>query len=297
MVKSTSITGSILMLGVFILFVPSERDCRAADPKAPAPLNLTCNSEHDEVDPHITADSRQLYFSSNAKGKYDIVVSQRVRSWAPGKIPEDYVQTKADDRSVFVTGGRFPHYLYYATRKDKETNNFDIYVAVRQGPTSVFSSPTPINTICSKADEMHPWLSADGRKLYFSRKTEEGWRVMVTTRMGTSGGGGFGEPTLIKELPPNFHRVTITPDGKKMFLQGPVEKDRWGLFQSTFDGKSWSKPEPLNVNSPDGPTGDCSPCLTRDGSGLYWASDRPGGKGKMDIWAILVKDLKTIPAK
>jgi hypothetical protein len=29
-----------------------------------------------------------------------------------------------------------------------------------------------------------------------------------------------------------------------------------------------------------------SPCLSRDGTMLYFASDRPGGKGGLDIWMI-----------
>ena len=39
-------------------------------------------------------------------------------------------------------------------------------------------------------------------------------------------------------------------------------------------------------DSSDAPTGDLSPSLSRDGSLLYFASDRPGGKGKLDLWVI-----------
>src|SRR5262249_46372843 len=168
----------------------------------------------------------------------------------------------------------------------------DIYVAVRQSRDAVFTSPTPINTISSQADELHPWLSATGKELYFSRKTKEGWKVFVATRKEATGAAGFGEPKLV-DLPPDFHHVTLTPDGRTMFLQGPLEKDRWGLFRATRAGNGWSKPEPLDdLNDADGKTGDRSPCLSRDGFWLYFASDRPGGKGGLDLYVVKVSDLK-----
>jgi len=97
---------------------------------------------------------------------------------------------------------------------------------------------------------------------------------------------------VIKELPANFHHATLMPDGKTMYLQGPLEKDRWGLFVSTKSNTGWSKPEPLTMlNHPDGKIGDLSPNLSRDGALLYFASDRPEGKGGLDIWVIATKEL------
>ena len=40
------------------------------------------------------------------------------------------------------------------------------------------------------------------------------------------------------------------------------------------------------------PTGDRSPCLSRDGLTLYFASDRDGGKGGLDLYSVAVADLK-----
>lgn len=273
----------------------------AADPpKDPEvkPVNLDkLNTADDEDDPFLASDGKALYYSSNAGKKFDIYCSQRpsvTEPWKAGKVPDSYIQTKVDDRSVFVTReGAYPQYLYYATKKDKETNNFDVYVAVKQGPNAVFSAPTPLNSVCTEADELHPWLSADGKKLYFSRKTREGWRVLVASRKDASGAAGFGDPAEVKELPPDFHHATLTPDGKTMYLQGPLEKGRWGLFRSTWDGKAWGKPEELTeLNHAEGAKGSVSPSLSRDGSLLYFASDRPEGKGGLDLWVVQTAQLK-----
>jgi len=79
-----------------------------------------------------------------------------------------------------------------------------------------------------------------------------------------------------------YHHATLSPDGKTMYLQGPLEKDCWGLLSRSSDGKTWSKPVALEeLNDSEGKIGDRSPNLSRDGKFLYFASDRPGGKGGM----------------
>jgi hypothetical protein len=287
---------AVLLLTALCLLPAAAAD----NPKPLKPVNLeSINTEADEDDPHPSSNNLLLYYSANGKSKFDIMVSSRRSArlpWGKGQPLEGYVPTPADDRSVFVTTeNRFPQFLYYATKKDKDAKNFDIYVAVKQNPGAdkVFAEPTGVNAICTEADEMHPWLSADGKELYFSRKTKEGWRVFVTRRAGAAGPQGFGEPVLLEDLPPDFHHATLTPDGKTMYLQGPLDKGRWGLFAATRAGKGWNKPEPLEaLNDPEAPKGDRSPALSRDGSRLYFASDRAGGKGGLDLWVIDTASLR-----
>lgn len=267
------------------------------DPKLVKPVNLAVNTEADEDDPFLSSNGLTLWYAGNASGKYDIMVSQRrnVRmAWGKGKVLEDYVRTEVDDRGVCATrDGVYPQYLYFATKKDKETTNFDIYVAVKQGASAAFAEPTPVNAADTEADEMNPWLTADGKQLYFSRKTKEGWRVFTCKRSQSSGAQGFDEAMLVEELPPDFHHVTLTRDGKTMYLQGPLDKQRTGLFTATRTAKGWTKPEPLTMlNHPKAPKGDRAPSLSADGSLLYFASDRPGGKGGFDLWVVPTVQLK-----
>ena len=276
-----------------------QPDLPAADePKAPMPINLVVNTDADEDDPHLSSDGRTLFYSSNAKGNWDIWFSTRTaltQPWRKGQIFDDYLQSKDDERSVFVTpDGRYPQYMFACARKTRDvpSPNFDIYVSVKQNFRAAFTAPTPLNTVDTEADELHPWLMPDGRRLYFSRKDKDGWRVYSTTRVATTGAAGFVQPTLLKELPVGFHHATLTPDGKTMYLQGPLENDRWGLFVSSWTSMKWSEPAPLNINSPDAPQGDMSPGLSRDGRVLYFSSDRPGGKGKKDLYVIPVEQLK-----
>lgn len=285
---------------LFVLFAASGL-CLLADAAGAArpvtPVNLAFNSKADEDDPFLSSSGLTLWYSCNEGGKFDIVMAQRrtVRSaWGKGEVPDSYVQSEVDDRCGCLTRDDvYPQYLYFATLKDKDTKNFDLYVAVKQDRGKVFTEPTPVQAANSDADEMNPCLTADGKQLYFSRKTKDGWRVCVCKRAQATGAQGFEKPVLIAELPPNFHHATLTRDGKTMYLQGPLEGGRTGLFVATKSTKGWSKPEALTMlNHPDSPTGDRSPSLSADGNFLYFASDRPGGKGGFDIWAARTVELR-----
>jgi hypothetical protein len=271
----------------------------ADQPKELKPVNLAVNTDADEDDPQLAPNGLSLFYASNSKKKWDIMVSRRAanaRGWGVGEIlDEGNIHTEVDDRPGFLTGRNAEGYelFYFATMKNKDLKNYDLYVASRPAPNKPFLEAAPLQTVDTEADEKDPWLSSDGRYLYFSRKTKEGWRVLYVTRKKATGGLGWGEPKTIEGLPPDFCHPTITPDGNKMYLQGPLDKGRTGLFVSTLGKEGWGKPEPLDeLNNAEGPTGDRSPSLSRDGTLLYFASDRPGGKGGLDLYVIQTNQLK-----
>ncbi len=145
--------------------------------------------------------------------------------------------------------------------------------------------------INEKTDETHPWITPAGKEFYFSRKTEDGWKLFIANGPMP---GPIGKERPVG-FPAGFHNATLSKNALTMYLQGPVENDRWGLFRSRRAkvGAEWSKPEPLTMlNSSEGKRGDITPSLSPDGARLYFASDRPGGKGGMDIWYVLTSQLK-----
>lgn len=269
---------------VSFTFGPTRADVKS-DVK---PVNLDkLNTEKNEDDPHLSANGLSLFYTQTAKNKSDILLSIRKSGKAPftaGKpLPE--LSGKADFRSVFLTAdGKFPQYAFYATNRDPEKktkgDNFDIYFLMRQFPGAEFTTDTGLR-VCTARDELHPWATPDGQALFFSRNDKDGWHVYVTRK--PPGGGQWGKEEPL-DFPVGFHHATTV--GKVMYLQGPLDDNRWGLFRSTLNGKSWAKPEPLQINDAEAPIGDKSPALSRDGSLLYFASDRAGGKGGLDLWVI-----------
>jgi hypothetical protein len=294
---------SRLLLAAFFIPLLSLAAFPGRETKKAEPINLTCNTDGDEVDPCPGSDGKVLYYSLKAKGskKFTFMSSRRANTganWGEGKeLDEPNIiakDPKGQDRGLTMTAeGVFRQYVFFSSKKDGDPlGSYDIYSAYKEGRDRVFTAVTPVRNVSEKEDEMHPWLSADGRLLYFSRKLKEGWRIFVAKRAETAGLQGFDDVKMIENIPVDFKCATTTPDGKTMYLEGPLGDDRVGLYVTRWTGKEWEKPTPLDMlNDPEAKTGDMSPCLTRDGTKLYFSSDRPGGKGRMDLWVVPVSQL------
>ena len=261
----------------------------AGTEKMATPTNLgKINTKADEDDPFLL-NSQVLLYASNVRGTFDILMSQRQggsKTWPAGRPYPGLNRKDCDLRSPFVHAGK----LYFASnevpdKKLKELKNFDIKVKAGE------RAPLNLPGISEKEDELHPWITSAGREFYFSRMTDDGWVLLVARGPNP---GPIGDPVKVG-FKAGFHHATLSASGLTMFLQGPLKNDRTGLYRSKRAkvGAAWSKPEPLTMlNHPDGPRGDMSPCLAGDGQRLYFASDRPGGMGGLDIWVVEIAQLK-----
>jgi Tol biopolymer transport system component len=288
---------SILVLGLGLLLMSPHAGVGQSRYR---PTSLKAlNSPEGEDDPYLYVSKngkiRRLYYVTKQQGKSVLMVSQLKKngSWEAGKAVEG-LQPSTDTRSPCLTPDG--HDLYVATKFEGE--NFDLGLSINPAGTDKFTVPTPVGPLCTPADEMHPWISADGRELYFSRKDKGGWRIYLATRPGKS--GGFEKVQCIEELPAGFQHATLTSDGGTMFVQGPLENGRWGLFRfkrsKNLDRswRPWGEPEALNVlnSTPEeAPVGDMSPSLSRDDGKLYFASDRRDGKGGIHLYEISAANL------
>ncbi len=281
MMRSALLAGIVLALGLL------DRSSQAGEEIKVVNLEKV-NTDADEDDPFVTGTGLTLFYASNKAGTFDIYLSKRSSAAQPFPAGKPYIASPdEDERSPFLFVQGSNNHLYYATNrvpdeKFKDLKNFDIVRKTGE------RAPLALLGVSEKEDELHPWLTAGGKEFYFSRKLKEGWVMFVTQ-------GDVPGPGLAKQVgfPPGFCRATLDAKALTMYLHGPLDDGRLGIYRSKRMkvGASWSKPELLtSLNHPESKRGAMSPCLS--GDRLYFASDRPGGKGGLDIWYALVAQLK-----
>ena len=69
--------------------------------------------------------------------------------------------------------------LYFDTDRD---GNLNVYVARRMSTTEAFGAPEPVAEINTASSEQDPWLSLDGRRLWFSSDRSGTNQLWETTR-------------------------------------------------------------------------------------------------------------------
>lgn len=168
--------------------------------------------------------------------------------------------------------------------------------------------PVPFNpqdlgpAINSKYDEYWPSLSADGQTMVFTVKlpidtnNTESFRNRQEDFFYSDFEDGKWQqakpvgPPL--NTPGNEGAQTISSDGKLMIFTGCNRRDGYGncdLYFSKKEGEQWTVPQnmgkPINTFSKE-----TQPSLSPDGKTIYFASNRPGSKGGLDIWKTTLSD-------
>jgi hypothetical protein len=272
----------VLLLALVAIWI--GRPLRAGD--AIKVTHHDINSEADDDEPFVTADGLTLFFSTNRGGTFDIYLARRGSAGQLFKAGKPFLASADDDeRSPFFYKGQD---LYFSVNhipdeKLKGLRNFDIVKKTGE------RAPIPVIGISEKEDELHVWITPAGKEFYFSRKAKDGLVLMVAKGPTP---GPIGEAKEVG-FPPGFCRATLSSTATVMYLQGPLENGRTGIYRTrrATVSASWAKPEPVEaLNHPEGKRGDMAPCLS--GERLFFASDRPGGKGGLDICSVLLAQLK-----
>jgi outer membrane protein OmpA-like peptidoglycan-associated protein len=153
------------------------------------------------------------------------------------------------------------------------------------------------NQVNSHFHEYSPLVSADGNTMIFtSNRSEDDYKIKSGTNfediyIARKSGSAWGVP---EKISPNinikFHdaAASLSADGKTLFLY--YEEGAGDIYTSTFEAGEWSKPVPLsrNINTPL--FWETSACISADGKKLYFTSNRPGGKGELDIYVSELDD-------
>lgn len=157
---------------------------------------------------------------------------------------------------------------------------------------TVHSFPGSLNT---QYTEYNPVVSADESVLAFTAlrpntgRTRSGDKFIEEIYVSYNKSGNWSEPKVVPIASEyNVGTAGISADGQKMIVFMGGATDLGNLFQVTKSGDAWSKPSILaaSINS----SGlESTSSLTPDGKVIYFASDRQGGRGGLDIWRIELK--------
>ncbi len=147
------------------------------------------------------------------------------------------------------------------------------------------------SVINTRYTEYNPVVSADESVMAFTAlrpntsKTRTGDKFIEEIYISYNNSGGWTEPTVVP-VAHNYNVGTagISADGQKMLIFMGGASDPGSLFQITKSGETWSKPSLItpSINTPKYLESTAS--ITPDGKIIYFASDRLGGQGGLDIY-------------
>jgi len=167
--------------------------------------------------------------------------------------------------------------------------SFDIYVATRPDRDSPFSNGSPLPGINTPGVEVTPFLTSDDLTLIFGsdRPGSVGLSdLMIATRPNPN--AAFSTPVFLVGVNSNTDEIEphLTLDGRELYFSserngGRGLRDVWRATRTNPNGNFGNLTPLTEINSS---AADFGASLSLDALEIFFASDRPGGQGSMDLW-------------
>lgn len=275
------------------------------------PINLGkgVNSPAAEYYPCITGDSQTLLFtrlvkdSNSFDGKQeDFYTSSYVDKAWNSAVPVSEINTHQNEGAPTLSpDGQVLIFTACELNGDwgpgrQGLGSCDLFFSQKSG--NRWSSPMNLGEkVNSYYWDSQPSFASDGRTLYFvrGRRGRNGYedQDIWVSKLDTQ--GSWGKPEKLKgfvNTAQNEESVLIHPDGRTLYFSSNGHPGMGGLdiFVSRLqaDG-SWGKPEnlgyPINTNSDEN-----SLLVAADGKLAFFASDREGGYGDLDLYSFVLPE-------
>lgn len=179
-------------------------------------------------------------------------------------------------------------------KKDYEKLLRDLPYAKKAYANPVPFKPNNLGKLVnSKYAEYLPNLTQDGRYLIFTRhialskqfpSLQEDFYITRQENGEWVKAKGLSRKINTKK---NEGAPSISADGKRLYYAACNRKDSKGscdIYISYNRGNFWTTPKNLSIINSE--HWDSQPNISADGNTLYFVSDRPGGIGRLDIWAV-----------
>lgn len=274
------------------------------------PINIGpgINTADPEYFPTITVDGKTILFTrriadGRVEGPYkeqeDFFVSQLSNDnvWEKSvPMPDNVNSVNNEGAPTIAPDGRTLVFVacpdvsgYYGDEREGR-GSCDLFVTKKLGArwTNPVNLPGNVNTF---SWESQPSLSSDGRTMYFIRRvSKKGDPQNADIFVSHLGEDGKWQPAQrlpdYINTPYNEESVLIHPDGRTLYFasRGHIGMGGYDLYLCRMDENGvWSKPEnlgyPINTLFDEN-----SLMVSPDGEIAFFASDREGGFGDLDIY-------------
>jgi Tol biopolymer transport system component len=269
-------------------------------------MNLAdLNSAEDDFAPFVLPNGSYLLYTSNrpaelTKPKIDnkslfgeaiYKAEGNGTSWK-GNDVYNKALLKAGNHGAYALSPDGEQVYFSAAYLEPNVGGSDIYVMEKT--IGQWSTPMSVFALNTKWWEAQPAVSPDGNILVFSsnRDTNEpdisvkGYRQPHLWMSVRDADGNWNTPTIIP-APVNseFSEISpfFSPDGFMYFATNRYDGQGFDIVRCRRIPTGWSNPErmPAPINST---SDDVFPFVTSDRNSMYFASNRPGGKGGLDLY-------------
>lgn len=253
------------------------------------------NTKSDEYFPFLSNDGQTIFYTSRKDQFTDenlYVSSNEGKGWNSGSKVSGFNSKQNEGMTTLVRDGR--HLFFTACERASVMGTCDIWKAELKGKEITDLEPTT-GQVNSEAWESQASISCDGSVLYFASNREGGYGGTDIWKCNRMANGDWSEPENLGDhinTKGDEEAPFITNDGRTLYFSstGHIGLGEQDIFMSRLGGTDfWSLPVNLGmpVNSSYRELGFF---LSADGKIGYFASDRAGGAGGMDIYHFELPD-------
>lgn len=263
--------------------------------KNPVPFNpkgvgSSINTTESEYFPSLTADGSTLIFTRRERGDENFYTSTLKDNQWQLATPLEGVNTRENEGAQAISpDGTWLVFTACNREGDGSQGSCDLYWS--QLKATGWTKPVPFsNVINSALWEAQPTIGADNKTLIFSRGNGGPNTPISLWQTTRQAGGKWAKP---EKLPPQInvggkvHTPFLHPDGQTLYFSSDSLPGMGGsdifFVRRELDG-TWGKPEnigyPINTKGEEGMI-----VVSLDGKTAYYASDRKGGAGGIDIYS------------
>ena len=273
------------------------------------------NSAYHDGFSTVSADGRTMYFASDRPGgfgtpalgtpwpfaAFDIYVSRRASTAAPWGAPVNLgpkINTAGNEHSVILSPDH--HYMFFSTDRPGGCGMTDIWFSYRANVNSDLGWREPQHIPCAGLPggingafiDSCPNLDADpgddtARFYWVSAATADPVSLDIKVASLDLKKRKFGQPAVVGGgINSPFSEGHLDPMHGYMWVTYPDEGTPFGdsdiyITHRTAGGWAPGVDAGPEINSP---FEEHLPSLTADGNTLFFASDRPGGHGNLDLY-------------